>query len=127
MGNLKGPRGCDDGRDAEEAERITAELLALLPEDVRRDLNEGAIDVHDPEFVKGLLDHLQRDPKSTAVGIAKTLQGVQRKLRELVRAEDPDARVTETVRNEAQRVGRNDRCPCGSGKKYKQCCLRKRR
>lgn len=20
-------------------------------------------------------------------------------------------------------VGRNDRCPCGSGKKYKQCCL----
>jgi tetratricopeptide (TPR) repeat protein len=24
-------------------------------------------------------------------------------------------------------VGRNDPCPCGSGKKYKQCCLRKRR
>jgi tetratricopeptide (TPR) repeat protein len=21
------------------------------------------------------------------------------------------------------KVGRNDRCPCGSGKKYKQCCL----
>jgi hypothetical protein len=20
-------------------------------------------------------------------------------------------------------VGRNDKCPCGSGKKYKQCCL----
>jgi len=25
------------------------------------------------------------------------------------------------VRNEAK-VGRNDPCPCGSGKKYKQCC-----
>mgnify|MGYP000010509993 CR=1 FL=1 len=24
-------------------------------------------------------------------------------------------------------VGRNDPCPCGSGKKYKQCCLRKER
>jgi hypothetical protein len=24
------------------------------------------------------------------------------------------------------RVGRNDRCPCGSGKKFKQCCLTKR-
>ena len=24
-----------------------------------------------------------------------------------------------------QRVGRNDPCPCGSGKKFKQCCLRK--
>ena len=22
-------------------------------------------------------------------------------------------------------VGRNDRCPCGSGKKYKHCCERK--
>lgn len=24
-----------------------------------------------------------------------------------------------------QKPGRNDRCPCGSGKKYKQCCLKK--
>lgn len=24
-----------------------------------------------------------------------------------------------------QRVGRNDPCPCGSGKKFKQCCLRR--
>jgi len=23
------------------------------------------------------------------------------------------------------RVGRNDPCPCGSGRKYKQCCLAK--
>ena len=23
------------------------------------------------------------------------------------------------------KVGRNDSCPCGSGKKYKQCCERK--
>jgi uncharacterized protein len=27
----------------------------------------------------------------------------------------------ETVRREAPKVGRNDPCPCGSGKKYKQC------
>lgn len=27
---------------------------------------------------------------------------------------------------EAQRVGRNDPCPCRSGRKYKQCCLRSR-
>jgi hypothetical protein len=26
---------------------------------------------------------------------------------------------------EAKRVGRNDPCPCGSGKKYKKCCMRK--
>ena len=28
-------------------------------------------------------------------------------------------------RREAMKVGRNDPCPCGSGKKYKFCCLLK--
>ena len=28
----------------------------------------------------------------------------------------------ETYRREEPRVGRNDPCPCGSGKKYKKCC-----
>jgi preprotein translocase subunit SecA len=29
------------------------------------------------------------------------------------------------IRNQAQRVGRNDPCPCGSGKKFKNCCMKK--
>lgn len=29
----------------------------------------------------------------------------------------------EPVRNPMRNVGRNDPCPCGSGKKYKKCCL----
>ncbi len=28
----------------------------------------------------------------------------------------------EPIRHEGPRVGRNDPCPCGSGKKYKKCC-----
>jgi SEC-C motif domain protein len=31
--------------------------------------------------------------------------------------------VRPIVRNEAK-VGRNDPCPCGSGKKYKKCCVK---
>jgi preprotein translocase subunit SecA len=31
-----------------------------------------------------------------------------------------DAKV-QTVRREGKKVGRNDPCPCGSGKKYKKC------
>jgi len=27
-----------------------------------------------------------------------------------------------TVRRESPKIGRNDPCPCGSGKKYKKCC-----
>ena len=30
--------------------------------------------------------------------------------------------VDRTIRNEGPKVGRNDPCPCGSGKKYKNCC-----
>jgi preprotein translocase subunit SecA len=29
------------------------------------------------------------------------------------------------VRNAASKVGPNDPCPCGSGKKYKKCCMQK--
>ncbi|RME26972.1 MAG: preprotein translocase subunit SecA, partial [Deltaproteobacteria bacterium] len=42
----------------------------------------------------------------------------------------PDAGVQDgekvrTYRRAGKKVGRNDPCPCGSGKKYKNCCLRK--
>ncbi len=38
----------------------------------------------------------------------------------LSRGEDvPEA---QTVKREGRKVGRNDPCPCGSGKKYKKCC-----
>ncbi|MBQ8213177.1 MAG: preprotein translocase subunit SecA [Clostridia bacterium] len=33
-------------------------------------------------------------------------------------------RAATTVVRDGARVGRNDPCPCGSGKKYKNCCLR---
>jgi preprotein translocase subunit SecA len=33
--------------------------------------------------------------------------------------------AVETIRHRGERVGRNDPCSCGSGKKYKNCCLRR--
>ena len=33
-------------------------------------------------------------------------------------------RKQETVRRDQPKIGRNDPCPCGSGKKYKHCCGR---
>ena len=35
-----------------------------------------------------------------------------------------DSGARATVQREAPKVGRNDPCPCGSGKKYKKCCGR---
>ena len=34
------------------------------------------------------------------------------------------AKKPEPIRNRGERVGRNDPCPCGSGKKYKNCHMR---
>ncbi len=38
---------------------------------------------------------------------------------------DDDSLVVATRRRAAPRVGRNEPCPCGSGKKYKRCCFEK--
>ena len=36
---------------------------------------------------------------------------------------DDDEYVDEPFVRESPKVGRNDPCPCGSGKKYKKCCM----
>jgi hypothetical protein len=38
---------------------------------------------------------------------------------------DVSPQHTDTIRYDAPHVGRNDPCPCGSGRKYKKCCLYK--
>jgi len=35
--------------------------------------------------------------------------------------------IPRTVTRQGEKIGRNDPCPCGSGKKYKKCCLAKER
>jgi preprotein translocase subunit SecA len=35
-----------------------------------------------------------------------------------------DSQVKQPKTRSEEKVGRNDPCPCGSGKKYKQCCGR---
>ena len=32
-------------------------------------------------------------------------------------------RKTRPIERDNRKIGRNDPCPCGSGKKYKNCCL----
>jgi preprotein translocase subunit SecA len=38
--------------------------------------------------------------------------------------EQGELKIELPVRREAPKVGRNDPCPCGSGKKFKACCGR---
>ena len=40
-------------------------------------------------------------------------------------ASDGSAVKKAPIRNASKKVGPNDPCPCGSGKKYKKCCMQK--
>ena len=42
----------------------------------------------------------------------------------LSRGEGDEEQVKKPVRRQQKKIGRNDPCPCGSGKKYKKCCGR---
>ena len=57
-----------------------------------------------------------RHADSSGAGFA----GASRDQEAAMKAQGVDAK-TEPIRREAPKVGRNDPCPCGSGKKYKQC------
>jgi preprotein translocase subunit SecA len=68
----------------------------------------------------------RRPPQSVATSIDEVEEAFQRrKRRELEQARmagaGDRAPVQQVVRSGAK-VGRNDPCPCGSGKKYKKCC-----
>jgi hypothetical protein len=59
-------------------------------------------------------DHVERNPAILAEG---PLAGLDL-------GEEPEPPVTAPIRKTGEPVGRNDPCPCGSGKKYKKCCGR---
>ena len=37
-------------------------------------------------------------------------------------ANDGKEKIKKTPKKAEKKIGRNDQCPCGSGKKYKNCC-----
>ena len=69
-----------------------------------------------------MIEHIQEDIVRYIyrVNIVTTAQAEDR-LSQATTSHGDDAGPKEPVRNKAT-VGRNDACPCGSGKKYKKCC-----
>ena len=54
----------------------------------------------------------------------KVEQKVEREEVNKVTGTNKDDTVTKGPVKKAKKIGRNDPCPCGSGKKYKNCCGR---
>jgi preprotein translocase subunit SecA len=78
------------------------------------------------ELITGGRDGNHRPPRQVATSVDELEEAFQRKKkRELEQARmagSGDARTVQQVVRSGDKVGRNDPCPCGSGKKYKKCC-----
>ena len=46
----------------------------------------------------------------------------QKQKQDYIMSRGEDTPANQTIRRDTEKVGRNDPCPCGSGKKYKKCC-----
>jgi preprotein translocase subunit SecA len=50
------------------------------------------------------------------------MEAKQRRQKISMNRTDEEAPVNKPTVRDEDKVGRNDPCPCGSGKKYKKCC-----
>ncbi len=91
------------------------------------------VEQFDPEFLSYLgsnwkLDraqtiHQSAESQLAAVGATGGIRQAQDAA--IAGSQQSTERKREPVRNVGKKVGRNDPCPCGSGKKFKACCMRK--
>ncbi len=95
-----------DDELAAELNAISPEILAQAKEPQMRAL---IINIYRQMLVAGVDINDDKEVKKWMRKHPEVLQGGQ------------TVKVA-TVRNEGPKVGRNDPCPCGSGKKYKKCC-----
>ena len=91
----------------------------------------------DPDFLNYLgsrwqLDRSQAihaDPNAngSAVAVGAGVSGgdVRAQQDAAIAASQKGEKKPEPVRNVGKKVGRNDPCPCGSGRKFKVCCMKK--
>jgi len=71
-----------------------------------------------------MLMNLRKEEEVKREEAAKITGAALQALNSLDNGEQIKSEVNRTVVNQEPKVGRNDLCPCGSGKKYKNCCGR---
>ncbi|ASA54767.1 YecA family protein [Vibrio gazogenes] len=83
---------------------LTTLMLAVDEAETRQQMKDAGID--EPPYLAEMVDHLDMMIHEVACAADEQQSG---------------ARAHRV--NPYKTVGRNDSCPCGSGKKFKQCCL----
>lgn len=91
----------------QEAFILFDELSRSLRKEIAQDLFRFQITPFNPDEIKALLAEMRMETERSLVADMEKPQ--------------PEEAVPTPVSAEP-RIGRNDVCPCGSGKKYKKCC-----
>jgi preprotein translocase subunit SecA len=95
------------------------------PRGAASNLSDNASEAGAPAVITGGRGGNGRPPRQVATSVDEIEEAFQRKkkkeLEQARMAGAGDMQVQQIVRSGAK-VGRNDPCPCGSGKKYKKCC-----
>ena len=73
------------------------------------------------ELFEDLLDTIDKETTMFLLK-AEVRQNAERKEVAKGKAADDESKLAKKTPKKSTKVGRNDPCPCGSGKKYKQCC-----
>lgn len=87
-----------------------------------RDFETLVAEVAASDTLTGLLERHGVHPFTDAIAEFSKWSGFSEQDRRDRRREDIEARMADMVINPHRHVGRNDPCPCGSGKKFKKCC-----
>jgi preprotein translocase subunit SecA len=99
--------------------------ISLAPELVAEGGQGGRISAGTPSIISGGRGGSGQPQRHVATSVDEIEQAFQRKkkkeLEQARMAGAGDMQVQQVVRS-GEKVGRNDPCPCGSGKKYKKCC-----
>ncbi|MBF0242895.1 MAG: preprotein translocase subunit SecA, partial [Desulfamplus sp.] len=79
------------------------------------------------EMFQGLIDRIKEETLQILFRVqmvqSDDIQRMQRPKNEnLILSHSDSSQVKEPVKRSEPKIGRNDPCPCGSGKKYKKCC-----
>ena len=75
------------------------------------------------ELFEDLLDTIDKETTMFLLK-AEVRQNAERKEVAKGKAADDESKLAKKTPKKSTKVGRNDPCPCGSGKKYKNCCGR---
>ena len=67
-----------------------------------------------------------KDLQARAIADQKKMQEKMVESQEIknpkIKVESQQGKFSQTIVRESKKIGRNEPCHCGSGKKYKQCC-----